>query len=46
MNPYINSCYSLGLTEIDTDRRFDIIFDISMMSQKYEETPIEMDLYF
>ena len=46
MNPYINSCYSLGLTEINTDRRFDIIFDISMMSQKYEETPIEMDLYF
>ncbi len=34
------------MSETGVDRKFDIIFDISMMSQKYEETPKEMDLYF
>jgi hypothetical protein len=34
------------VSETGVDRKFDIIFDISMMSQKYEETPKEMDLYF
>jgi len=46
MNPYITSCYSQNLTETALDRKFDLIFDISLMSQKLDEAPDVIKLYF
>ena len=45
MNPCLLTCYGSGLTD-QGDRKFDMIIDICMISQKYYEIPAELEVYF